>query len=261
MNLRTLIIAVLCAVLPSACGKPPQKTLTEVYEQGTGAVTFDHDLLDKVVKRIVDADGGVDYDGLKRDPGALDQYIAALGDAPFEELGRDEKLTLLINAYNAFTLRLILDYYPLESIRDIASGDRWDAVRWQIGTMTLSLAQIEHEHLRPNFREPRLHFAINCASVSCPPLRGEAYVAARLDEQLDDQMRYTHARDLWLKLDTANEVVYLTKLYHWYGGDFEQVAPSVQEYAARYNAKLKSLANVNVKWLDYDWSLNVQSKP
>ncbi len=242
------------------CYGPPDATLREAHD-ANGSASFDHQLLDDVLKQHVDADGWADYAGLKTDSANLDQYIDTLASAPFDALGRDAKLALLINAYNALTLRLILDHYPLKSIRDIPAAQRWDAVRWKVGGRTLSLTQIEHEELRAKFSDPRIHFAINCASVGCPPLRPEAYDVARIDEQLDDQMRYTHSRDRWLKLDRAGGVVHLTQLYKWYGGDFEQVAPSVLAYAAQHNANLKAAGNVDIAWLDYDWSLNAQGRP
>lgn len=254
---RTVFIIMLFI---AGCGRPPEAVLTEAHQtQGTAA--FSHAQFDKVLQTYVDANGDVDYAGLSRDTGDLDQYITALDSAPFDQLGRDDKLALLINAYNAFTLRLILDHYPLRSIRDIPAAKRWDAVRWNIAGHTYSLSQIEHEEIRGKFREPRIHFAVNCASVGCPPLRRESYVADRLDEQLDEQMRHTHTRDRWLRLDMANKTVYLTKLYDWYGGDFTQVSDSVLAYVAGYNDRLKAAGPVKVQWLDYDWSLNAQARP
>ena len=123
--------------------------------------------------------------------------------APIDELGRDERLALLINAYNAFTLRLILDHYPVASITDIPADQRWDAVRWRLAGETYSLNQIEHELVRPNFREPRIHFALVCAAVGCPPLRTEAYTGELLEEQLEGQTRYSHAHDRWLRYRTG----------------------------------------------------------
>jgi hypothetical protein len=96
-------------------------------------------------------------------------------------MGRNEKLALLINAYNAFTLKLIVERLPVQSILDIPAAERWDAVRWKVGGQVWSLKQIEHEQIRPKFTEPRVHFALVCAAVGCPPLRNEAYDASRLD--------------------------------------------------------------------------------
>jgi uncharacterized membrane protein YdjX (TVP38/TMEM64 family) len=241
-------------------GGPPRVLLKEAYAAKPGAPTFDHRELEELLKAHVAAGGWVDYGGLAREAGKVDAYLAHLARAPFEELGRDEKLALLINAYNAFTLRLILEYYPIDSIRTIPADKRWDDVRWRIGPHTWSLNQIEHEQVRPKFREPRVHFALVCAAVGCPPMRGEAYTAGRLEEQLDDQARYLHSHDRWFRLAADGKDVWLTSLYRWYRGDFEQVAGSVVGFASRYAPGLKSVLDSRktptIHWLDYDWSLN-----
>lgn len=238
---------------------PPQVQMKEAYERKPGGPSFDHSALDAVLEKHVSEGGWVDYQALKSDPAELDAYIASLGKAPFDELGRDEKLALLINAYNAFTLRLILDHYPLPSIKDIPEKKRWEDARWRIGGHTWSLNQIEHEQIRSEFREPRIHFALVCAAVGCPPLRNEAYVGDRIDEQLEEQTRYVHSHERWFRFD-GGEVVRLTPLYKWYGGDFKQVAGSALKFAARYSEGLKNALEASreprIEWLDYDWRLN-----
>jgi Protein of unknown function, DUF547 len=239
---------------------PPQVALTESYEATQGEATFDHSTFDGLVSTYVDDAGYVDYEGLAADTSALDAYIASLADAPFDALGRDAKLGLLINAYNAFTLRLILDHYPVDSIKDIPSAERWEAVRWNVAGGTWSLDQIEHQLIRGNFREPRIHFALVCAAVGCPPLRNEAYVGERIDEQLESQTVYTHSHDRWLRYEPGADTIGLTSLYDWYGGDFVQVAGSVLAFVARYDEDLaRELAaghEPKIRFLDYDWSLN-----
>jgi len=169
-------------------------------------------------------------------------------------------LALLINAYNAFTLKLILEHQPIESIMDIPDAERWDAVRWKVDGHVWSLNQIEHEQIRPKFVEPRVHFALVCAAVGCPPLRNEAYDADRIDQQLEDQTEYVHHHRTWLQFDARRNVAHLTKLYNWYGSDFEQNDGSVLQFAARYSPELKqALANGSsprIEWLPYDWKLN-----
>ncbi len=177
-------------------------------------------------------------------------------------VGHKEKLALLVNAYNAFTMRLILDHYPVKSIKDIPAKKRWDDKRWQVGSQTWSLNQNEHEQIRPNFKEPRIHFALVCAAVGCPPLRSEAYAANRLAEQLEEQAEYVHSHDRWFQFASGKDVVQLTSLYNWYGADFEQVAGSILNFAARYSPPLKAALDsghkISVRWLNYDWSLNSQ---
>ncbi len=245
---------------------PPVATLNEAYQETPDGPTFDHSLLDGLLRTHVDEHGWVDYNGLREDAEQLDQYVASLAEAPFDEMGRSEKLALLINAYNAFTLRLILDYWDgggLKSIKDIPGNKRWDDQRWQIGSFTWSLNAIEHEQVRPKFKEPRVHFALVCAAVGCPTLRNEAYLASRIDGQLEDQTRYAHTHDRWFRFEPDSNEVHLTQLYDWYGGDFEQVAGSVLEYAAQYSDELKQALAVGntprINWLNYDWTLNDKS--
>ncbi len=245
---------------------PPVATLNEAYQETPAGPTFDHSLLDGLLRTHVDEHGWVDYNGLREDAEQLDQYVASLAEAPFDEMGRSEKLALLINAYNAFTLRLILDYWDgggLKSIKDIPGNKRWDDQRWQIGSFTWSLNAIEHEQVRPKFKEPRVHFALVCAAVGCPTLRNEAYLASRIDGQLEDQTRYAHTHDRWFRFEPDSNEVHLTQLYDWYGGDFEQVAGSVLEYAAQYSDELKQALAVGntprINWLNYDWTLNDKS--
>jgi len=242
---------------------PPPATLAEAYAENPSGPSFDHATFDKLLKQYVNDAGGVDYAGLMTERSKLQTYIQRIADAPFDKLGRDEKLALLINAYNAFTLELILEHWnggQLDSIRDIPN--QWTDQRWVIAGQKYSLNQIEHEQIRPKFKEPRIHWVLVCAAVGCPPLRTEAYLADRLDRQLADQTQYVHSHDKWYRFDQAAETVHLTQLYNWYGGDFEQVAGSILAYVAQYDPDLKSALDAGqtprIKWLDYDWSLNSQ---
>ena len=246
--------------LPGLFG-PPAVAMDESYAALPDGPVFDHSILDQLLTKHVSPDGWVDYEALARDADSLDVYIDALAKAQIEQMGRDQRLALLINAYNAFTLRLILDHYPLSSIKEIPSDKRWDDQRWRIGPLTLSLNQIEHEQIRPHFKEPRIHFALVCAAVGCPPLRNEAYTAQQLESQLDSQSRYVHSHDRWLRFEpNAPRQVYLTKLYDWYGGDFEQAAGSVLGFVAQYAPALQQALDrgqkPRISWLEYDWSLN-----
>lgn len=239
---------------------PPAVTLAEKYKDKPVGPAFDHSTFDALLKKHVDGAGFVDYKGLKKDADQLDKYIASLAKAPIDEMGRDQRLALLINSYNAFTLRLILDHYPIKSIKDIPAEKRWDDKRWNIGWHVWSLNQIEQEQIRPNFKEPRIHFALVCAAVGCPPLRNEAYRADRLEEQLQAQAVYVHRHDRWFQFDPKTNALKLTSLYNWYGGDFAQVAGSVVKYTARYSPALKKALDAGhtpkVQFLDYDWSMN-----
>ncbi len=239
---------------------PPVVELRETYANDRGAATVDHSAFDRVARGYVDEEGFVDYAALNENAADLDAYIAMLAKAPFDRLDRDGKLALLINAYNAFTLRLILDNYPLDSIEAIPEERRWTAVRWNIAGGAYSLDQIEHEWIRPNFREPRIHFALVCAAVGCPPLRNEAYVAGRLETQLEDQTRKIHSGGRWFGFDEGKGEVSLTQFYRWYRRDFEQVYGSPLAAVSRYSTAVKKSLDggrkLTILWLDYDWSLN-----
>lgn len=260
-----ILVPVLIVVSIPACGLlrswfgPPAVTSTEEYGDDRGTARFDHSQLDAVLRKHVDADGWVDYEALSKDPRALDSYIATLAKAPYDALSRDGKLTLLINAYNACTLRLIVDHWPTESIRDIPAAKRWKDERWQVGPMRLSLDAIEHEYLRKRFKEPRIHFAVNCASVGCPPLLNEAYVEARLEAQLQQQSETIHRNgSRWFRLD-GNRLA-LTKLYDWFAGDFVQSAGSVLAFASRFSPELAKQRTTgqptSIEWIDYSWVIN-----
>jgi len=239
---------------------PPRVELAEAYSNDSIGPTFDHSPLDALLSQHVDANGWVDYTAMRMNQSLLDQYLVSVAEAPLDQFSRDEKLAFLINAYNGCTLKLILDHYPLDSIMDIPDAERWDAIRWNVGGNQWSLNQIEHEQIRPKFIEPRIHFALVCAAVGCPPLRNEAYDAARLEEQLNQQTRYVHEHQTWFEFDVDKQTVSLTKLYSWYGSDFDQVAGSPVQFAAKYSEPLQQALDRSItptiQWLTYDWALN-----
>lgn len=239
---------------------PPSVVMSESYNQSEDGIAFDHSGFSELLAHHVLDGGWVDYEGFAADHEQLQSHIESLAAAPIDDMGRDERLALLINAYNAFTIKLILDHWPVDSIRDIPAAERWDAQRWNIGGNVWSLNQIEHEQIRPHFAEPRVHFALVCAAVGCPPLRREAYQADRLDQQLDDQAQYVHTHPRWFRFDGASHTVHLTSLYDWYGSDFVQFSGSVLDFAALHSPALQSAMetdrDLRIEYLDYDWSLN-----
>ena len=225
----------------------------------------DHAPYDALLKAFVKQDAGrVDYAGLKEREAELDAYLTVLADAPVSELDDDEKYAFYANAYNAFTLKLIVEKYPeLESIRDIDKP--WKTERWQLAGETVSLDHIEHGILRPTFKDPRVHFAVNCAAIGCPPLRGEAFVAERLDEQLEDSTRAALQNPRYAKVKSGR--LYLTKILEWYGKDFTDTTfkghtGTVAEYVAGYSTEdvsalvEKKKGKPSVRFMDYDWKLN-----
>jgi len=243
-----LLVAHLCVGTALGQAVEPKPTPLQAY--------------DAMLAQHVDEHGFVDYAAISQDPESLDRYIEYVGELVFQDLDMTEQLAVLINAYNAFTLKLIVEYYDegnLKSIFDIPEDKRWNDVRWQVGQHTWSLNQIEHEQIRPTFKEPRIHWVLVCAAYSCPKLLNEAFVPQKLEQQLDAQARYVHDMPRFLQYDHATNTVYLTKLYEWYGGDFDQDG-GVLGHVAKYNAMIAQLVSAgkspNIAYLEYDWRLN-----
>ncbi|MCC3157517.1 DUF547 domain-containing protein [Hymenobacter sp. 15J16-1T3B] len=236
---------------------------TPGYAAPAVSTPVDHAAYDRLLKKHVNAQGLVDYQGFKADEKVFNQYLAQLSkNPPADSWSKPEQMAYWINAYNAYTIRLILDHYPVESIKDIGSKIKipfvttpWAAKFFSIGGEKMSLDNIEHGILRKKYDDPRVHFALVCASISCPRLRNEAYTAARLDQQLDDQ-----GRD-FLNNPAKNKVgksaAQLSKYFDWYKGDWEKNGQSVAKWVNRY-ASTKMDADASVSYLDYNWNLNRQ---
>ena len=219
-----------------------------------------HRLWDELVKSHVSERGLVDYQGFIRDSARLQAYLDVLSSRhPNPETWSEEaRMAYWINAYNAFTVKLILDYYPVESIKDIKSGipfinTVWDIKFIEIQGQTYDLNNIEHGILRSKFEDARIHGALNCASMSCPRLRAEAYVENRLDEQLDDAM-HQFINDPELNR-VGKDKAELSKIFSWYKGDFLNEAPSLRDYINRY-AETELRSEGEITFLDYSWELN-----
>ena len=216
------------------------------------------DLLNKYVRQEV-----VNYQGFKNEENGLDAYLAVLEAADTSKLSRNEQLAFYVNAYNAWTIKLILSAYPgVESIWDLGSRIfKWKSpfrkkiVRIE-GTTT-SLDDLEHGIIRPRFKEPRVHFAVNCASISCPPLISEPYEGSILDQQLDRSARSFLNNPERNRLE--GNTLYVSKIFKWFAEDFDN---DVVGFFLKYGAEdLKkrlqtSRDKLKVKYLDYDWGLN-----
>lgn len=209
-----------------------------------------HTLFDALLKEFVTSTGVVDYAGLKSKEAKLDEYLTMLENHPPETTwNNDQELAYWINAYNANTIKLILKNYPVKSITDLHGGKPWD-VKWiKLDGKTLSLNNIENDIIRPKYNEPRIHFAVNCAAISCPPLLNRAYSAKSLDAQLESQTKKFINNSVFNTLG-KNEIK-VSKIFEWYGEDFGDVASFVLRYADK---TVKPSAQV--KFLEYDWKLN-----
>ncbi len=211
---------------------------------------FDHAIFNDLLKKHVSSDGNVDYNGFKSDSKTLQSYIDLLKTyQPIDNWTKDENLAYWINAYNALTIDLILRNYPTKSIKDIK--DPWDQRLWKLGNKWQNLNDIEHEILR-KMNEPRIHFAIVCASVSCPKLQNKAFMATNLEEQL------TNATKEFLSDRSKNELsennIKLSKIFKWFKKDFEQNG-SLIDFLNQYT-EVKISNKAKKRFMDYNWDLN-----
>lgn len=241
-----------------------------------------------VLKQRVNERGMVDYRGLKRSPEQLESFldaIAAIKRADYETWSRDEQIAFWLNAYNGITLKAIIDHYPIEpsfwtsrfypenSIRQIDGV--WDELAWEVMGRKMTLDEIEHGVLRKDFDEPRIHMALVCAAMGCPPLRNEPYVGKRLDAQLNDQTQRFLSNPTKFRIDRKAEEVRLSPIFKWFGEDFISRHPPrgrFDEHSRAEGAVLMFLTQhleegdarwllrneFDIEYLDYDWSLNEQ---
>jgi len=257
------------------------------------AQAFDHATLDTVLALYVQ-DGRVDYTALKFGRASLDRYLdqlAGVGADEFAGWPEAERIAYLINAYNAYVLETVIDHYPIEGsgfLKKLTSPSRFglpkssirhidgvfDRLRHDVAGTEMTLDDIEHATLRTDYDEPRIHFALVRATVSCPPLREQAYRGVRLDEQLDDQGRRFLNDPRHNRFEIERGRVHLSKLFDWYGEDFEQFAgepgyardpevSGVLSFVSRYLrervAEFLETGEYGVQFESYDWTLNDQA--
>jgi len=230
-----------------------------LMSQGLAATTVDHSTYAALLMKYVDQ-GHVDYRSFKKEEVKLDQYLKVLEKTTTENLSRDEQLAFYVNAYNAWTIKLILSGYPgIKSIKELGSFIKspWQKKICRIDEDVITLDHIEHNILRPRFKDPRVHFAINCAALSCPPLRSEPYLGSALDRQLDDAASgfINNPKRNYLSGDT----LYVSKIFKWFAEDFnDDVIAFFLKYAKEDMKKELEAkkGNIRIKYLHYDWSLN-----
>lgn len=276
--------AIACA--PAATQADPETPRA----QPAGDMAFSYNPYERLLAEHVNEQGQVDYAALKAGRGPLDEFVAAMGAVSPTELAswsEDEQLAFWINAYNAITLLYIVDRYPIEkggllaramypanSIRQIAGV--WDTLETPVAGTPMTLDHIEHEILRKDFTEPRIHMAIVCASIGCPPIRDEPFTAEKLEQQLDDQSRRFLSDPDKFRIDRNENVVYLSPIFDWFGKDFvpvygdgrETIAGQdktesavlrfVSQYVSESDRNYLVQGGYTVKYSDYDWSLNDQ---
>ncbi len=222
-------------------------------------VTVDHAIYAELLHKYV-RNGQVSYDGLKQEEKKLDQYLAVLESVDPQSLPPNERFAYYANAYNAWTLKAILGKYPkIDSIKELGifNTGPWKKKIVRLNGQVLSLDNIEHDILRPQFKDPRVHFAVNCAAYSCPPLPSEPFVGSRLDVQLDEATRAFVNNPDRTYLDGST--LYVSKIFKWFAEDFnDDPYAFILRYAqGSFKRELMDRRdNLKVKYLPYDWTLN-----
>jgi hypothetical protein len=261
MNLRTLTLAsvflgLTLAALPAAAVNPP-----------------DYKLWGDLLSKYYDPAKGMDYKGLKaNDKKTLDELRNQMAQVDVGALPRTDQLAYWINLYNISVVNVVVEHYPVASIRDISTDfiahlNVFKKPAAKTRTGTLALETVENEKIRDAFKDARIHFAINCAAKSCPPIRSEPYVGSQLSLQLDDQVRtFVNGPNVRLESKGGQVVIHTTKIMDWFKDDFEKWSAGRAKFIAHYIApekrkQIEAAGNqIELKFDDYDWKLNDASK-
>ena len=301
----SLVLALLVVISAGAFVAYRAFAGTETFEEQFYATDenpnseFSYDSYAVVLKKHVDDKGMVSYADLKDNPEQLEQFVRALANTDlntYKNWNENAKIAFWINAYNALTLKVIIDHYPIKaglisglvypdnSIRHISGV--WDKMQFRVMGLKMTLNEIEHGILRSQdkylvetygkFYEPRIHMALVCAAMGCPQLRNKPYVGEKLDEQLDDQSKRFLANPHKFRIDRAESKVYLSSIFKWFGKDFikkykpdkgfdsagSEAEKSVLNFISRYiqteQGEYLRTGKYNINYLDYDWTLNEQ---
>ena len=232
----------------------------------------DHGLWDYLLKAYV-ADGLIDYDGMKRDY-LFREYLKELGAAKPEALKSDaERLALMCNAYNAFVVNGVITHKITKSVMDYKKGEVgfFDVKEHIYAGNTVSLNQLEHEMIRPVFKEPRVHVALVCAARSCPAIRPEAYFGNRIDQQLEDQSKLFANNPVYVRFNSETRQLDLSPILNWYGQDWDELYPQggylqwiaklVEKTELKSKVESAISGEIEKNFVKYDWSLNSQREP
>lgn len=291
---RSAIGAVMTAALlscsvPESTGDDSGGGVEAAVHQPTASGEFSYDAYDALLRAYVNSEGRVQYKELLAHRPALDEFVESLGaiePATYEGWTAHEQIALWINAYNAITLKIILDNYPIKkgsliaSLRYPANSIRqisgvWDKITARVMGKDLTLGHIEHEILRAEYNEPRIHVAIVCASGGCPPLLNEAFTGPKLEKQLTGQSRVFLSNRTKFRVDKDRRRVYISPIFRWFGQDFVStyggvaafkphgeklgaVLNFISQYVSEKDAAYLAGGTYTVKYEDYDWSLNEQ---
>ena len=227
--------------------KDPTPTKTGELPKGS---EFNHNTWNGLLREHVSSSGKVNYKGFKSDISTLNAYLKELENNPIQNnWSKAKKMAYWVNAYNAFTIKLIVDNYPVSSITKLHGGKPWD-VKWiKLGEQTYSLNNIENDILRPKYKDARIHFAVNCAAQSCPPLLNQAWTESNLEQLFEKQAKAFINNP---KFNTIkSKEVEISKIFEWYAVDFGNIIDYLNQYT---NTPINK--NAKVKYKEYNWALN-----
>jgi len=220
----------------------------------------DYDQLLKLVVTETNTNSVVDYSLLKEKKAVLEKIVTdfeSLDEISYKAMTENQRLAYLINAYNLYTLKLITDHYPIKSIKDTGSlfSSPWKKKIFKLFGSIVSLDMIEHEMIRKNFDEPRIHFAVNCASIGCPALAAEAFKPTKLDQQLSNAAIKFLADQSRNRFDSNSKTFTISPIFKWYREDFEKSSGSLEAFLKSYFPESQN-HKVDIEFNDYDWNLN-----
>jgi len=226
----------------------PKSTPTGQVKEIKEEAAFSHQVFDDLLRKHVSSTGKVNYTGLKQDQAKLKTYLAQLEAQAVEgSWSKNKKLAYWINAYNAYTIDLIIRNYPLKSITDLEGGKPWDKKFIKLNGQTLSLNNIENDIIRPTFKDARIHFAVNCAAKSCPPLMNKAWTESNLQSELEKRTRTFINNSAYNTVSSGSATI--SKIFEWYAVDFG----NLNDYLAKYS---EVNGATKISYNEYDWSLN-----
>lgn len=249
---KYFLTLLLLPLLSCAKNKDNSEITNKAYQITTtvDAQSMNHAKWNVLLQKNVSKNGNVNYKAFQKDGKQLQAYLTELSiNVPTKSWSKNATLAYWINAYNAYTVQLILDNYPTKSIKDI--NDPWGKKFITLGNKKYSLEEIEHEILR-KMNEPRIHFAINCASFSCPNLLNEAYTEAKLEQQLKAVAK-SFINDRTKNTITTNKIE-ISKIFDWFAGDFKNKG-SVIDFLNQYST-VKISGNAKINYKEYNWNLN-----
>jgi hypothetical protein len=237
------------------------------FHQKAYADTFDHSKFDLILKQYVNDKGLVDYNGIAKDP-RFGEYMETLKSAETDKMSRNGRLAFWLDAYNAVTIDKVIKWRPKKSVRETLIPGVWTSTKFFttrdhiVAGRRLSQDDIENDILRKKFQDPRIHFAIVCASSGCPPLPGFAYTEENVQTKLEEETRKYINSSRGTRIDRTKNTLFLSKLFEWYAGDFKAKSGSVMNFIKPYLAQetrdfLKQ--DPKISYIYYNWALNAKA--